>query len=166
MSTKLHAFEQSLSSVDVSSVYVPPTEVTAALDDFTTGTSVGVQLDRDDISLPDSVTVDPTPAALEDATTGVTPANFAIADYGSLVLPSTDTGSQLVSLFVDRHVVVLDEADIVVDMETAFERFEETIPDDYTDAIIATGPSATADMGELVKGAHGPSEVRVVIVED
>jgi len=70
-----------------------------------------------------------------------------------------------VSLFVDRHVAVLDEADVVPNMEAAFERFGAEIPDTYGDAIIATGPSATADMGALVKGAHGPSEVRVVVVE-
>lgn len=182
MSTDLHAFEQSLTSVDVASARVPPDEAAAAIDDFTTGPTVGVPLDRDDVSFPDSVTVDPTPAALAEATTGVTPAAFAIADYGSLVLPSTGGGSELVSLFVDRHVAVVEDreaprasergsgetasGDVVPDMETAFERFGEEIPEAYGDAIIATGPSATADMGALVKGAHGPSEVRVVVVEE
>jgi L-lactate dehydrogenase complex protein LldG len=166
MSTDFQTFEQSLADVDVSVVHVPLMDVAAAIADFSTESTVGVPLDRDEINLPDSVTVDPTPAALKDATTGVTPAAFAIADYGSLVVPSTDSGSQLVSLFVDRHVVILDEVDIVPNMETAFERFEETLPDDYNDGIIATGPSATADMGALVKGAHGPSEVCVVVVEE
>lgn len=166
MSTEFHAFEQSLSRFDVASARVPPDGVVAAVEEFSTGPTVGVPLGRDDTSLPDSVAVDPTPAALEGATTGVTPAAFGIADYGSLVLPSTNAGSELVSLFVDRHVAVVDEADVVPDMETAFERFDAEIPDDYGDAIIATGPSATADMGALVKGAHGPSEVRVVVVED
>lgn len=34
------------------------------------------------------------------------------------------------------------------------------------DAILATGPSATADMGALVQGVHGPRTVHVVLVED
>jgi L-lactate dehydrogenase complex protein LldG len=165
MSIDLQAFEQSLTSVGVAAARVPPDEVAAAIEQFTTGPTVGVSLDRDGVDLPDSVDVDPTAAALEEATTGVTPAAFGIADYGSLVLPSTDGGSELVSLFVDHHVAVLDEADVVPDMKAAFERFARDIPEAYGDAIIATGPSATADMGALVKGAHGPSEVRVVVVE-
>lgn len=95
----------------------------------------------------------------------MTSAAFAAADYGSIILPSTDEGSELVSLFVDRHVAVLDEGDVVPDMAAAFERFGDEIPEVYGDAIIATGPSVTADMGALVTGAHGPSEMRVVVVE-
>lgn len=166
MSTEIHSLERSLASVDVEMVRVPPAAVGAAVDDFVTGPAVGVAPDREDVQLPESVTVDPTPAALEMATTGVTPAAFAVADYGSVVLPSTPAGSELVSLFVDRHVVVLDEAEVVPDMEAAFDRFQDDIPDAFGDAIVATGPSATADMGALVKGAHGPSQVRVVVVED
>jgi len=30
---------------------------------------------------------------------------------------------------------------------------------------MATGPSATGDMGALVQGVHGPSEVHVIVVE-
>jgi hypothetical protein len=52
------------------------------------------------------------------------------------------------------------------DMDAAFDRLEEEIPEAYGDAIIETGPSATADMGALVTGAHGPSEVCVVVVEE
>jgi len=130
--------------------------------------AVGVELRDQSVSLDETaVTVDPTPAALKRAHTGVTPAAFAIADYGSVVLPSTDDGAELVSVFVDRHVAVVDASDVVPEMEAAFERFEEHVADGTGAAsnVIATGPSATADMGELVIGAHGPTEVRVVVVE-
>lgn len=141
-------------------------EVTDAIKEFVVDSAVAVSLDQYNDSLSDDVIVDPTPAELMDATTGVTPAAFAVADYGSIVLPSTSAGSELVSLCVDRHVAVLNGADVVPTMDVAFERFGRDIPDEYGSAILATGPSATADMGALVKGAHGPSEVRVIIVED
>ena len=166
MSTDIPTFDAALASVDVETVHAAPEEVSGAVADLAVGPTVGVPLDRDDVELPASVTLDPTPAALEEATTGVTSAAFAVADYGSLVLPSDSAGSELVSLFTDRHVAVVDEEDVVPDMDAAFERFGAEIPDAYGDAIIATGPSATADMGALVKGAHGPSEVRVVVVGD
>lgn len=165
VSTDLRSLADSLESVDVETVRTPPESLESTVGSLLVGTAVGVDPGRDDVTLPEPVTVDPTPAALEGATTGVTPAAFAVADYGSVVLPSNGTGSELVSLFVDRHVAILDRDDVVPDMEAAFERFGEHLPDSYNDAIVATGPSATADMGTLVKGAHGPSEVRVVVVE-
>lgn len=153
-------------TLDVETRRVAPDEVAAAVADLAVDPAVGVALDRPDAELPPSVTVDPTPAVLEEATTGVTPAAFAVADYGSLVLPATDRGSELVSLFVDRHVAVLDADAVVPDMAAAHERLGEDVPEEYGSAILATGPSATADMGALVTGAHGPAEVAVLLVED
>ncbi|WP_436907731.1 LUD domain-containing protein [Halosimplex marinum] len=128
--------------------------------------AVGVPLDGVDASLSGTdVTVDPTPAALKRAHTGVTPAAFAVADYGSVVLPSTPAGAELVSLYVERHVAVLDADRVVPGMAEAFERFGEQARDgELGSNVVATGPSATADMGDLVRGAHGPSDVRVVVV--
>lgn len=80
--------------------------------------------------------------------------------------PDVAAANELVSLYVDRHVPVLQESAIVSGMDEAFDRLDGAIPGEYRDGIIATGPSAAADMGELVKGAHGPKEVRVILVED
>ncbi|UPM42681.1 LUD domain-containing protein [Halocatena salina] len=165
MSTEQQLFAESLESVGVETRRVPPAGVTDAIAELLVGDTVAVALDRDDVSIPDAVTVDPTPAELHAAQTGVTPAAFAIADYGSIVLPSTAVGSELVSLYVDHHIAIVDEQDIVADMEHAFDRFDREMPDAYGSAIVATGPSATADMGSLVTGAHGPSTVGVVVVE-
>jgi len=165
MSTDCSAFEQSLSSVDVDAVRVKPDGVADAIEDMIDESAVGVPLGREAWSMPDGVDVDPTPAALEDALTGVTPAAFAIEDYGTIILPVSADGSELVSLYVHRHVAVIDERDIVADMEAAFDRFGDAMPAEFGSAILATGPSATADMGSLVKGAHGPCEVALVIVE-
>lgn len=128
--------------------------------------AVGVALDDVDVSLDGTgVDVDPTPAELKAAHTGVTPAEFAVADYGSVVVPSTPDGCELVSLFVDRHIAVLEESDVLPTMDAAFDRFGRSVREAGGSGIIATGPSATADMGELVLGAHGPSDVHVVVVE-
>ena len=129
--------------------------------------AVGVPMDDLGVSLADTdVTVDPTPAGLKAAQTGVTPASFAIADYGSVVIPDSSTGTELVSLFVDRHVAVVDANDVLPGMEAAFDRFGESFRERADSGVIATGPSATADMGELVRGAHGPSEVHMIVLED
>lgn len=165
MSTEDDTFRQTLSERGVETVVVPPEEVGTAIGEFVVGDAVGIAADGWPDPLPASVDWNPTPAALRSATTGVTPAEFAIADYGSVVLPTAPPACELVSLYVDRHVAVLDRSDVEADMEAAFDRLGGAIPEAYRDAIIATGPSATADMGALVEGAHGPSEVRLVQVE-
>ena len=64
----------------------------------------------------------------------------------------------------DPNVAVVREDAIVPDMTAAFSWFGERFREERESAIIATGPSATADMGELVLGAHGPKDVHVVVV--
>ncbi|GAA0668609.1 LUD domain-containing protein [Natronoarchaeum mannanilyticum] len=171
MATALSTFESSLDELGVS---VTRTTV-GAFDDNLAETveppAVGVPLDQpfedSDVSLDDApIEVDPTPASLREATTGVTPAQLGVADYGSLALTLTDRGSELVSLFVERHVAVVRAADIVADMDAAVDELHEEFNNEGGSAILATGPSATADMGALVKGAHGPRDVHVIVVEE
>ncbi|PSP81886.1 hypothetical protein BRC83_10600 [Halobacteriales archaeon QS_1_68_17] len=141
-----------------------PDGAAAAIEAAVEGPAVGAPLPWDGVSLPESITTDPSPADLDGATTGVTAAALAVAEYGSIVLRATPDGTEPVSLFPDRHVAVLREDDVVPDMEAAFAWFGETFRQTRDSAVIATGPSATADMGELVKGAHGPKEVHVVVL--
>ncbi|EJN61021.1 LutC/YkgG family protein [Halogranum rubrum] len=161
-------FEDSLERLDVGWTRTSPEAVESTLAELIREPAVGVAL-AESLSLPESVRRDPTPADLREATTGVTMASLAIADYGSLVLESTPEGAEQVSLFPDLHVAVLYESDIVGGMEAAFSWLGPRLREGGTDgksAILATGPSATADMGSLVRGAHGPKTVHVVIVAD
>jgi len=141
-----------------------PGEVADAIADAIEPPAIGTPLPWDDVELPDGVETNPTSADVEGAVTGVTAASLAIADYGSVVLEMDEAGSEPVSLFNDLHVAVLREADLVPDMEAAFEWFGERLRDSRGSAIVATGPSATADMGALVQGAHGPKAVEVIVV--
>jgi len=171
MATALSTFESSLDELGVS---VTRTTAEAFADDLAETIeppAVGVPLDLpvegSGVSLDDApIEVDPTPTTLREATTGVTPAQLGVGDYGSLALTLTDRGSELVSLFVERHVAVVRADDIVADMDAAVDELHEEFNDEGTSTILATGPSATADMGALVKGAHGPKEVHVIVVEE
>lgn len=129
--------------------------------------AVGTPLPFDDVSLADtSVETDLAPTAIQRAETGVTPAGLAIANYGTVTIPSGAAGEELVSLYAPRHVAVLAASDVVADMPTAFESLGETFAAGLDTQILATGPSATADMGTLVEGVHGPHETHVVLLED
>jgi L-lactate dehydrogenase complex protein LldG len=127
--------------------------------------AVGAPLPFDGVSLPESVVTEPSPGDLGAAATGVTAARFGVADYGSVAVESTPAGEEIASLWPERHVAVLAAGDLVADMESGIERVGE-ITRESGDVVLATGPSATADMGELVVGAHGPRAVTVVALED
>ncbi|MBX0296188.1 LUD domain-containing protein [Haloarcula nitratireducens] len=170
MATTGSSFENALRELGVSVTHADSDTVREQIEETVTAPAVGVPLEATfgdaAFSLAEtSVEVDPTPATLRDATTGVTGAQLGVADYGTLVLSLTERASELVSLFVERHVAVVRAADVVEEMETAIEELDEEFSETRGSAILATGPSATADMGALVKGAHGPKEVHVVLVE-
>jgi L-lactate dehydrogenase complex protein LldG len=140
-------------------------DATAVLADLLEPPAVGAPLPFEGVSLPASVVTDPTPSDLESAATGVTPASFGIADYGSIAIESTPAGEEPASLWPGHHVAVLAASEIVADMPAGIERAGE-IARAGSSVVLATGPSATADMGELVVGAHGPRNVSVVVLED
>lgn len=150
-------------TVGVDVTRVPREDVSTTLADLCEPPAVGASLPWTDVSLPESVTTMPTPAELEAARTGITAAVSGVADYGSVLLRSTADGVEPVSLFPDRHVAVLHEDDVVPDMATAIGEQGDAFREERASLIVATGPSATADMGELVTGAHGPKEVHVVL---
>ncbi len=150
-------------TVGVDVTRVPREDVSATLAELCEPPAVGAPLPWTDVSLPESATTMPTPAELEDARTGITAAVSGVADYGSVLIRSTPDGVEPVSLFPDRHVAVLCEDDVVPDMATAIGEQGEAFREEAASLIVATGPSATADMGELVTGAHGPKEVHVVL---
>lgn len=165
MST-VETFEHSLEGLAVETTRLAPESFEEVLEEIVTEPAVGARPDVEGVSLEDTaVALDPTPHQLEEAVTGVTGAVLGIADYGSVVLRSTSDGTEPVSLFCDDHVVVLDADDVVADMPTAIGWMAANVGDARESAIIATGPSATADMGALVRGAHGPKRVHVLIVE-
>jgi L-lactate dehydrogenase complex protein LldG len=160
------AFEAALRDVEATVTRTTPGGCAAAVDAAVRPPAVGVEPPFPTATLPDSVRTDPTVGELESARTGVTPATLGIADYGSVVLEADPAGTEPISLFPDRHVAVLRAADVVPDMPTAFDRFDEVVGGARRSAGVATGPSATADMGGLVLGAHGPESVHVVLVTD
>jgi L-lactate dehydrogenase complex protein LldG len=162
----LSTFAAALDDLGVDCTRTTPEAFASTLADVVRAPAVGVSLPFDGATYPDDVTVDPTPAALERARTGVTPASHGVANYGSVVLPSTADGVEPVSLYPELHVAVLRAADVRPDLPSALDRFGETARDRAGSAVVATGPSATADMGDLVLGAHGPEAVHVVVLDE
>lgn len=162
-------FEASLAGVDVSVTRTTAGGFEDAIQDAVgdAGPAVAVELPFDDVSLSETaVRVDPTPEALRQAQTGITPGELGITTYGSVVLRCTGDGAEFLALYPDRHVIVLTASDVLEDMPDGVDSVARRIRDESADFIIATGPSATADMGSVVQGVHGPSDVHVILLED
>ncbi|WP_256296365.1 LUD domain-containing protein [Haloarchaeobius salinus] len=158
-------FLDALSALDVSHDRTTLADLEATLADAVDEPAVGVPL-HVDADLPDAVATTFTPSELQDAATGVTPARLGIAEYGSVLIRSSAGGDEPVSLSPERHVAVLAAEDVVATGRDAVDWLADEVAAGRGSHVLATGASATADMGGLVEGVHGPNEVHVVLVED
>lgn len=99
---------------------------------------------------------------------GITGAGAALAATGSLVLESGSGRYRTTSLLPDVHIALLRPGQILPDLESwqqaqraqGYPAFTKS-----SNTTIVTGPSKTADIAqELIKGAHGPREVHIIIL--
>jgi len=96
---------------------------------------------------------------------GITDAFAGIARTGSVCLYITKKLIGAVSLFPRSHITILEAKNIVARPRDVFvlESFlEKNRPGDV---VFITGPSATADMGSLERGVHGPGKLHIIILE-
>lgn len=163
----LAAFEDALGGLDVGSTRTETAGFAAALDGVVEQPAVGAPLGIEGCALEDAgITTAPTPRELDAAATGVARAGAGIAEYGTLVVQSDAGGTEPVSLYPPRHVAVLRASDVHADVEAGLDWLDAEFDAGRRSAVLATGPSKTADMGGLVYGAHGPRDVHVLVVTD
>jgi len=95
---------------------------------------------------------------------GLTSADFALADTGSLVFLTESHESRLISLLPPIHIAVIERRKILASLDELLSRVPH--PSVQSSAmVLITGPSRTADIEmRLVRGVHGPGEIVVMIV--
>ncbi len=94
-----------------------------------------------------------------EAEVGVTTADLAVAEIGSLLISTGPGRPRMASLSPVVHVVVMPKERIVATLEEAFARLSDR------STVMITGPSRTADIEHvLVRGVHGPGDIVVVPV--
>jgi L-lactate dehydrogenase complex protein LldG len=93
------------------------------------------------------------PQDLADVDVAVVRAAFGVAETGSVLLGEGELGVNAVAYLAQHLIVLLDPADIVVNLHHAYRR-PELRTGNY--CAFHTGPSATADIeGVLIHGAQG-----------
>lgn len=165
MASVVSQFVDAAARHDADVVQATPATFAATLSDVVAEPAVGTPLPAPLDYAGTPVDTDPSVGVIEAAATGVTASPLGIADYGSVVVRGAADGAEPVSLFADHHVAVLPESNLVPDVASALGAISEAIRSGGGDNVIATGPSATADMGDLVVGAHGPRRVTVLLVD-
>jgi L-lactate dehydrogenase complex protein LldG len=93
------------------------------------------------------------PQDLADVDFAIVRASFGVAETGSVLLSDANLHVNAVAYLPQHLIVLLDPADIVVNLHHAYRRPEFR---DRRYASFHTGPSATADIeGVLIHGAQG-----------
>lgn len=115
------------------------------------------------------VTLDPvvdSKAAIDGYTVGLTGAELAVAETGTLLLGGRPGGWGLASILPWAHVVLLRPEDVLPDLRSAFAAFRDRFAAGDREWAWVTGPSRTTDIAKtLVMGIHGPNSLEVIVVE-
>ena len=97
------------------------------------------------------------------ADVGLSTADWAIADTGSLVLSSGPGRGRSVTLLPPTYVAVLPAARVLRDVPEAVEKYAGGVLP--SNVCFHTGPSRSGDIEmSLVTGMHGPGDVHAVLV--
>ncbi|MEN8192937.1 MAG: LUD domain-containing protein, partial [Bacteroidota bacterium] len=107
----------------------------------------------------------PTNEQLSTIKCGVTDAFGGVAATGSVCVSVTKNLTSPVSMLTRKHIVVVDSKSIVP-------RPRDVLSEEYLEGkglrrsfSFITGSSATADMGPLVRGVHGPGRLHIIILD-
>jgi len=98
------------------------------------------------------------------AACGITGADYALADTGTLVMLASPQEARLISLLPPVHIAVVEHERLLTGLDELLSILPH--PAEQTSSmVLITGPSRTADIEQiLVRGVHGPGEIHVVVV--
>ena len=91
----------------------------------------------------------------------------AIAETGTLMLPSAPERPTTLNLLADTEIVVVRASRLVGAYEEAWDLLRAEQGGMPRNVMLVTGPSRSADIEQALElGAHGPRRLHVVLVED
>ena len=90
----------------------------------------------------------------------------AIAETGTLMLPSAAERPTTLNILTDTAIVVLRASRVVGAYEDAWDLLRSDIGVMPRNVMLVTGPSRSADIEQTLElGAHGPRRLHVVLVD-
>ena len=110
------------------------------------------------------------PASVADAPAGLSGAELAIAETGSVLLTENSLEARVVSMLTLTHFVLVHESKLVPTLDEAaviLQRLTRGDSDQHHYVSFVTGPSRTADIERtLTIGVQGPKTLCVILVAD
>jgi L-lactate dehydrogenase complex protein LldG len=106
-------------------------------------------------------------ALTDSVEVAVTGCEYLIADLGSVIVSSAQSGSRKIFVYPPVHIVIAFSSQLVETLEEGYEKTISKYGDNLPSMIsIITGPSRTADIEKtLVLGAHGPKKLYIYILD-
>lgn len=103
-------------------------------------------------------------ALCSTADVGITSADYALAETGTLVMLSSAQEARMISLLPPAHIAVFPRSRLLANLDELLSVLPN--PAEQTSSmVLITGPSRTADIEQiLVRGVHGPGEIFAVVV--
>lgn len=112
-----------------------------------------------------NVLANPSDEQLARADVGITEAFAGVASSGSVCVALGAPLTAAASLLMPLHIVLLPVERIVERPRDLFDETHLAGEGLRRDLVFITGPSATADMGPLVRGVHGPYRLYILVLE-
>jgi L-lactate dehydrogenase complex protein LldG len=110
------------------------------------------------------VVADATADELVHSAAGVTEAFAGVARTGSVCVNVSHERTGMVSLLAPLQIAVVAAETIVPQPRDLFRADVLDGKGLTRDFVFVTGPSATADMGPLVRGVHGPHKLHIIVL--
>jgi L-lactate dehydrogenase complex protein LldG len=110
------------------------------------------------------VLLEPSDEQLSTADVGVSAAFAGVASSGSVCIAMGAPLAAAASLLMPLHIVLLSPDRIVSRPRDLFGPLTLGGEGLCRDLVFITGPSATADMGPLVRGVHGPHRLLILLL--
>lgn len=112
-----------------------------------------------------NVLANPSDEQLARAEAGITEAFAGVASSGSICVALGTPLVAAASLLMPLHIVLLSAERIVERPRDLFDEARLGGEGLRRNLVFITGPSATADMGPLVRGVHGPHRLHILLLE-
>jgi L-lactate dehydrogenase complex protein LldG len=110
------------------------------------------------------VLIEPTAEEMVNSPAGVTEAFAGVARTGSVCIDVGYQRTGIASLLAPLHIAVVAAETIVPQPRDLFRADVLDGKGLARDFVFITGPSATADMGPLVRGVHGPHRLHIIVL--
>ncbi len=106
-------------------------------------------------------------ADVRDQPFGLSVAEQAIAETGSVLLVARDLDDRSVGLMTETHIVVCRDDAMVASLDDAAVTLTNVASQHGSYATLVTGPSRTADIErQLTVGVQGPSQLHVILIAE